>query len=191
MAAVRANSRNSRHSVCPMLRCLRLSATSGRAGDLTKVERLKAAWPFGQPSQVRRVPVSLSARNEWGESRREGPLGPLQQTNLLSPALSSFLRQEEREFATPPAPPSPNLGDSRNCQTPRVSPAKPGDFPMTLTTCVNLSRLRPLPFHPGLRYPNHSGAMIVAAAIPACCRARHPCRPDRGADFCATRKVTA
>jgi hypothetical protein len=36
---------------------------------------------------------SLPARNEWGESRREGNLN---KTHLLSPALSSFLRQEER-----------------------------------------------------------------------------------------------
>jgi hypothetical protein len=26
-----------------------LSATSGKAGGLTEVERLKAAWPFGRP----------------------------------------------------------------------------------------------------------------------------------------------
>jgi hypothetical protein len=38
--------------------------------------------------------ASLSpARNERGESRREGSLNK----RLLSPALSSFLRQEERE----------------------------------------------------------------------------------------------
>ena len=37
---------------------------------------------------------SLPARNEWGESWREGNLN---KTRLLSPALSSFLRQEERE----------------------------------------------------------------------------------------------
>jgi hypothetical protein len=36
---------------------------------------------------------SLPARNEWGESRREGNLN---KTHLLSPALSCFLRQEER-----------------------------------------------------------------------------------------------
>ena len=36
----------------------------------------------------------LSLRNEWRESRREGNLN---KTHLLSPALSSFLRQEERE----------------------------------------------------------------------------------------------
>jgi hypothetical protein len=37
---------------------------------------------------------SLPARNEWGESWREGNLN---KTGLLSPALSSLLRQEERE----------------------------------------------------------------------------------------------
>src|ERR1022692_3737967 len=36
---------------------------------------------------------SLPARNEWGESRR----GVVPKKFLLSPALSSFLRQEERE----------------------------------------------------------------------------------------------
>jgi hypothetical protein len=37
---------------------------------------------------------SPPTRNEWGESWREGDL---HKTRLLSPALSSFLRQEERE----------------------------------------------------------------------------------------------
>jgi hypothetical protein len=37
---------------------------------------------------------SLPTRNEWGESWREGNFN---KTRLLSLALSSFLRQEERE----------------------------------------------------------------------------------------------
>jgi hypothetical protein len=37
---------------------------------------------------------SLPTRNEWGESWREGNLNI---ARLLFPALSSFLRQEERE----------------------------------------------------------------------------------------------
>jgi hypothetical protein len=45
------------------------------------------------PLVTTQVP-SLPTRNEWGESWREGDLN---KTRLLSPALSSFLRQEERE----------------------------------------------------------------------------------------------
>src|ERR1022692_2380111 len=48
----------------------------------------------GEVVTANAVGHSLPARNEWGESRREGWS---QKRFLLSPALSSFLRQEERE----------------------------------------------------------------------------------------------
>jgi len=45
---------------------------------------------------------SLPARNEWGESRREGKL---MKNGLLSPRLSSFFREEreKRSAVTPQA----------------------------------------------------------------------------------------
>ena len=45
---------------------------------------------------AKRLRLSLPARNEWGESRREGQLI---KNRLLSPTLSSFLRRRGRENA--------------------------------------------------------------------------------------------
>ena len=61
---------------------------------------------------------SLPTRNEWGESWREGYLN---KTRLLSPALSSFLRQEERENRWPRFDKSRSAGISRDGQQDTLS----------------------------------------------------------------------
>jgi hypothetical protein len=72
-----------------------------RAGMVPKVHAPYSYTAFradsGEPAPRALVSAqvpSLPTRNEWGESWREGYLN---KTYLLSPALSSFLRQEERE----------------------------------------------------------------------------------------------
>jgi hypothetical protein len=54
----------------------RMSATTGKAGGLAEVERLKAAGTcgrmFGRQGEPTNSGLSRPARNEWGESRREG-----------------------------------------------------------------------------------------------------------------------
>ena len=71
-----------------------LSGPSSRSTAGRTIRRPSApASPQRSPLVSAQVP-SLPTRNEWGESWREGNLN---KTRLLSPALSSFLRQEERE----------------------------------------------------------------------------------------------
>jgi len=58
-----------------------------------------AAAPCPVTGGVDECFLSLPARHQWGESRREG----LPNKSLLSPALSSLLRREEREKAKTPS----------------------------------------------------------------------------------------
>jgi hypothetical protein len=74
------------------------SATSGKAGGLTKVWRLKAAWPcgrrFSQPPLPNVVASSLLSPSRMaGSGERAGERGFLKTTRLLSPALHSEWRR--------------------------------------------------------------------------------------------------
>ena len=85
------------------------SATSSKAGGVSKAERLKAAWPFGHGMAQAFVGALLLSRpvpsegGKWGESRREGNLTRIRifspariNTCLLSPALSSVPPRREK-----------------------------------------------------------------------------------------------
>ncbi len=64
------------HPAAPKTTLRPKSATTGKAGGLAEVERLKATEPAGESSEGQGEParsgLSLPARNERGESRREG-----------------------------------------------------------------------------------------------------------------------
>jgi len=62
-----------------------LSATSGKAGGLTEVERLKAEWPFGRPfARPSNILPGLSPRTASASTHHTDSLSSRQPAPLLS-----------------------------------------------------------------------------------------------------------